>query len=90
MAGGNVVRDIKGFRPGYSFSWDYIPAAVVNQLIPMLRAGGYFTVEYPDTDGTDKTGVFLISYPQPKVFKFIGGVPMWHDFSLTISSRVVI
>lgn len=89
MASGLRVRDIKGFRPGFKYEWDYVPATTVTALISLLRTGGFFTVNYFDVDGTDKTGVFSIDYPSPGVFKFKDGVAMWHGFTLVLKAQGV-
>ena len=90
MAGGKLVRDVKGFRPGFTYTWDYVPAATITALVTMLRAGGYYTVNYFDTDGTDKSGRFKVDYPTFELFTFRGGVAMWHNCTLTIKSQEVV
>ena len=89
MASGKRVQEMKGFRPGFTYKWDYVPAATIMALITMLRAGGFYTVGYFDLDGTDKSGVFSVSYPTHEVFKFKEGVAMWHNCTLTISAQEV-
>lgn len=89
MASGLRVRDIKGFRPGFTYEWDYVPAATITALLALLRTGGFFTVDYFDTDGTDKQGVFSIDYPSFELFTFRNGVPMWHNCKLTIKAQGV-
>jgi hypothetical protein len=89
MASGMLVRDIKGFRPGFTYTWDWVPAATINALVAMLRSGGFFTVDYFDVDGTDKTGLFVVEYPSFEVFTFRDGVPVWHNCTLTIRAQGV-
>lgn len=90
MAGGKTVREMIGFRPGFSYTWDYVPADTVRALADLLRTGKFLTVEYFDLDGNDKIGVFSVSYPAPKVFAFRNGVAVWHDFTLTIKAQEVV
>lgn len=90
MASGLRVRDIKGFRPGFTYEWDWVPAATINTLVSMLRTGSFFTVDYFDVDGADKQGAFSIDYPGFRVFTFRNGVPMWHDCTLTIKAQGVV
>lgn len=90
MASGKRVRDVKGFRPGFTYSWDYVPASTITALITMLRSGSYFTVDYFDLDGVDKTDVFSVDYPTFKVFTFRKGVAVWHDCTLTIKAQGVV
>lgn len=89
MASGAIVRDIMGFRPGFTYAWDYVPASTIIDLVTMLRGGGFFTVNYFDVDGTDKSGVFVVSYPSFEVFTFRNGVAMWHNCTLTIRAQGV-
>jgi len=89
MASGKTVRDIKGFRAGFKYTWDYVPAATISSLATLLRSGGFFTVNYFDIDGTDGTGTFSVSYPAFEVFGFVGGVAMWHNCTLVIKSQEV-
>ena len=90
MASGLRVRDIIGFRPGFSYEWDYVPSSTITPLVTMLRTGGFFTVNYFDTDGTDKQGVFSIDYPSFRIFTFRNDVPMWRDCKLTIKAQGVV
>ena len=90
MASGLRVRDITGFRPGYSYEWDYVPASTITALITLLRTGGFFTVDYFDVDGTDKQGVFSIDYPSFRIFTFRNGAPVWRDCKLTIKAQGVV
>jgi len=89
MASGKIVRDIKGFRAGFKYDWDYVPAATIASLATLLRSGSFFAVNYFDIDGTDGTGTFSVSYPAFEVFGFVGGVAMWHNCSLVIQAQEV-
>lgn len=89
MASGALVRDVTGFRPGFTYTWDWVPAETIRALITMLRAGSFFTVDYFDVDGVDKTGLFSVSYPAFEVFAFRNGVAMWHNCTLTIRAQGV-
>ena len=84
------MRDVKGFRAGYKYTWDYVPAATIVSLVTMLRAGGFFTVEYFDVDGVDKTGIFSVDYPTLEVFTYKNGVAVWHNCTLTIKAQGVV
>lgn len=90
MASGKSVKDIIGYRAVVTAEWDYVPADTMAALVAMLRTGGYFTVGYPDPDGTDKSAKFSISIPSPGIFKFNGTVPMWHKVSLTMTAQEVV
>ena len=89
MAGGALVRDVTGFRPGFTYTWDWVPAATITALVTMLRTGSFFTVDYFDVDGVDKAGLFAIGYPSFQVFAFRNGVAMWHNCTLTIRAQGV-
>jgi hypothetical protein len=89
MASGAIVRDVMGFRPGFTYTWDWVPAETIKSLIAMLRSGSFFTVEYFDVDGVDKTGLFAIDYPSFELFTFRKGEAMWHNCTLTIKAQGV-
>lgn len=90
MAGGKIVREMVGFRTGFKYDWDYVPAATITTLTTMLKKGGFFSVEYFDPSGTDGSGVFSVSYPSLEVFGFKDGVAVWHTCALTILSQEVV
>ena len=85
-----IVSEIKGFRTAITAEWDYIPASDMALLTTMLRKGLFFTVGYPDPDGTDKSGKFTISIPTPGIFKFVNGVAMWHEVKLKMIAQEVV
>jgi hypothetical protein len=89
MASGKVVRDITGFRPGFEYEWDYVPVATINSLVALLKTCQSLTVDYFDTDGTDKQGTFYVSYPSLGVFAFQNNNPVWHNCKLKIMSQGV-
>ena len=86
MVSGRKVQYVQGFRPSFTAEWEWFPNDLVAQLTNLLRQGGYFKVEYPDQDGTDKSGYFAVSYPNTGIFKFKDGKPMWYGVSLTFSA----
>lgn len=90
MASGRNVQYIQGFRPSFTAEWDWFPNDLLAELVQMLRGGGFFYVEYPDQDGNDHSGMFSISYPNTKVFRYVDGVPMWRGVSLTFTAQEVI
>ncbi len=86
MASGKKVRDIIGFRKGFTYEWDYIPSETINSLMSLLRTAEALTVSYFDVDGTEGSALFYVSYPNLGVFAFRNDVPIWHDCKLTISA----
>jgi hypothetical protein len=90
MASGKTVEEVKGYRAVINASWDYVPADIMAALTTMLRKGGFFTVGYPDSDGTDKSTKFKISLPTPGIFKFVNGTPMWYGVSLIMKAQEVV
>ena len=90
MVSGRKVQYVQGFRPSFTAEWDWFPNDLLAQLTNILRQGGYFKVEYPDQDGTDKRGYFAVSYPNTGIFKFKDGKPMWYGVSLTFSAQEVL
>jgi len=90
-AGGRIVRKIVGFRPGFTYTYDFVPAATIIALISLLRVGTFFTVGYFDLDGTDKSGTFSVSYPSFSLFKFdSSGTAVWTSCTLTIKAQEVV
>jgi hypothetical protein len=55
-------RDVMGFRPGFTYTWDWVRAETIKSLIAMLRCGRFYC-RILDVDGVDKTGLFAIDYP---------------------------
>lgn len=46
-------------------------------------------VDYPDIDGSDKSGMFKITMSNMGIFKFKNNVPMWRGLTLTFTSQAV-
>lgn len=91
MASGKLVQDIMGVRPTFTVKFDYVTPDTLRDVVSLLRQGGFFTVVYPTPLGNDEVGVFKIEENAgQKVFKFVGGQPMWYGMSLTFTSQVVI
>ena len=90
MAGGKLVKEMIGFRTVVSAEWDWVPAATMRSLVTLLRGGGYFTVGYPDPDGTYRNGKFSVSIPSIGIFKFKDGVAMWHGVQLDMTAQEVL
>ena len=89
-ANGRMVKKIIGFRPGFTYTYDYIPAATLTALIALLRARTFFTIGYFDLDGIDKSGTFSVDYPSFSLFKFHSdGSAVWHDCKITIKAQEV-
>ena len=90
MANGKAVKEMIGFRTVVTAEWDWLPAETIADLHLMLRGGGYFHVEYPDPAGGSGSGMFDVSYPETKIFKFTSSGPRWHGVSLTMTAQEVI
>ena len=90
MASGKTKMDIKGYRPGFTCEWEWLPSGLLTQLLPLLRSGGYFKVAYPAPTGEDKTGYFRIEVGGQKIFKFANGAPMWYGLKLTFTGQDVV
>jgi len=90
MASGKRVKEMIGYRAVVDAEWDYVPASTMASLVTMLRAGGYFTVSYPDPDGTDKSGSFSVSIPSIGIFKFNDTIPFWCGVKLTFTAQEVV
>lgn len=89
MANGKLVKEMIGFRTVVTAEWDWLPANTIKDLHMLLRQGGYFYVEYPDPATGEGFGMFSISYPETKIFKFNGVEPCWHEVKLTMTAQEV-
>lgn len=90
MASGKMVMDIRGFRPAFTTTWEWLPAGLLNRLLPILRQGGYFQVSYPDPTGQDVTAMMRVEESGQRIFKFVDGNPMWYGLTLTCTSQEVV
>lgn len=90
MASGKLVRDVIGWRPKISASWEWVPAETLAQVVAIARDGGYVEVSYPDADGSEASGMFAIEIGNQKIFKFNGTVPMWYNVELEAKAQEVI
>jgi len=88
MASGKVVKDVLGFRPQITASWDYVPAATIVALLSLMKANPFLYVEYPSPSG-DANGTFEVDYPTLSVFQYKNGTAVWHDVKLTMSGQGV-
>lgn len=89
MASGKVVRDIIGWRTELSATWEWVPAGLLAQLVPLARSGGFVEITYPDSTGDTETGNFTIEIGAQKIFKFVNGNPMWYNVELTATAQEV-
>lgn len=89
MASGKVVRDIIGWRTELSATWEWVPAGLLAQLVPLARSGRFVEITYPDSTGDTETGNFTIEIGAQKIFKFVNGNPMWYNVELTATAQEV-
>ena len=90
MASGKIVRDVIGWRTALTAEWEWVPAGLLAQLVPIARSGQFVTIQYPDSIGTYTSGVFSIESGEQKVFKFVNGEPMWYNVQLTATAQEVV
>lgn len=90
MASGKIVRDVIGWRTALTTEWEWVPAGLLAQLVPIARSGEFVTIQYPDSTGEDASGVFSIEIGEQKVFKFVNGEPMWYNVELTATAQEVV
>ena len=90
MASGKIVRDVIGWRTELTAEWEWVPAGLLAQLVPIARSGQFVTIQYPDSTGADASGVFSIEIGEQKVFKFVDGEPMWYNVELTATAQEVV
>lgn len=90
MASGKIVRDVIGWRTELTAEWEWVPAGLLAQLVPIARSGEFVTIQYPDSTGEDASGTFSIEIGEQKVFKFVNGEPMWYNVQLTATAQEVV
>ena len=88
VASGRVVKDLIGYRTILTVEWD-APPAKMSELISMISANPFILVEYPDPQNGDSAEIFEISMPEPRIFVYKKGVPMWRDVQLEMRGQVV-
>lgn len=88
MASGKTVEDVIGVRQTITASYGYVPAADIVTLNAIVREGGFHRVQAPGIDG-DIDAYFKIAPPSFEVFKYVSGVPMWSNVSLTMTAQEV-
>ena len=89
MASGKVVRDVIGWRTEITATWEWVPAGLLSQLVPLARSGDFISITYPDADGNTQTGNFTIEIGSQKIFKFVNGNPLWYNVELTATAQEV-
>lgn len=89
MASAKIVKDVIGYRPTVSASWDYVPAETIKDLLNLIRKGTFLWVEYPSPTG-DASGYFDIEYPNCNIFCYKNGIAMWHNVSLDMTAQEVV
>lgn len=90
MASGKIVRDIIGWRAEITAAWEWVPAGLLVQLVPIARSGKFIEIQYPDSTGADANGMFSITIGNQKIFKFVNGAPMWYNVELTATAQEVV
>lgn len=83
LAGGKLVKEIIGIRDTFTAEWDWVPVDDITRLIAMLRRGQIISVTMFDPVDGEQTKLYNVSYPELKVWRYIDGVPRWHDITLT-------
>ena len=89
MASGKVVRDIIGWRTELSATWEWVPAGLLAQLVPIVRQCGFVEIQYPDSTGEDVAAMFSVEIGNQKIFKFVDGEPMWYNVELSATAQEV-
>lgn len=90
MASGRTVRDVLGWRAGITASWEWVPAGLLAQLVPLVRGGSFVSIDYPDSTGATATGTFAVEIGSQKIFKFVNGEPMWYGVELTATAQTLL
>lgn len=89
MASGKIVRDIIGYRKELTAEWEWIPDGLLQQLLPLIRSGGFLEIEYPDPVEGDTSGLFSVEVDPQKIFKFRNGEPYWYSVKIKATAQEV-
>ena len=68
MASGKTVRDVLGWQVELTASWEWVPAGLLTQLVPLVRGGSFVQIEYPDATGATAAGTFAVEIGSQKIF----------------------
>lgn len=90
MASGKVVRDVLGWRTELTATWEWLPAGLLAQLVPIARNGQFVDIQYPDSTGETASGKFSIEIGNQKIFKFQNGEPYWYNVELNANAQEVV
>ena len=90
MASGKTVRDVLGWRVELTASWEWVPAGLLTQLVPLVRGGCFVQIDYPDATGATAAGTFAVEIGSQKICKFVDSVPMWYNVELTATAQEVV
>ena len=72
MASGKTVRDVLGWRVELTASWEWVPAGLLAQLVPLVRGGVFVSIDYPDSTGGHSYWHFCRGNRKPKDFQVCG------------------
>lgn len=91
MASGKTVRDVLGWRVELTASWEWVPAGLLTQLVPLVRGGSFVQIEYPDATGATAAGTFAVEIGSQKDFQVCGRqCPCGTILELTATAQEVV
>ena len=90
MAGGNIVKDIIGYRNVLNVPCGYLSSGDLLKLRNMiLTNAGFLTITYPTIKGMQSER-FVVDMPVFKTFKYSDdGVEYWYGVTLTCRGEAV-
>lgn len=91
MAGGNIVKDIIGYRNVLSVPCGYLSSGDLLKLRNMiLTNAGFLTITYPTIKGMQSER-FVVDMPIFKTFKYDDdGVKYWYGITLNCRGETVV
>lgn len=90
MASGKTVRDVLGLAGGTTASWEWVPAGLLTQLVPLVGAVPSCRSSIPTPPGPRQRAPLPWRSAAKKIFKFVDGVPMWYNVELTATAQEVV
>ena len=84
-ANGTLISEYIATKRKIEIQWKYLTGSEAKAISDIVKSSAiFFTVEYPELDGTLTTKTMYAGDFVLKTFKYIGGVIHWKDVPLSL------
>ncbi len=90
MSDGTEMFDVVGFRKNVTYVYDYVPQAIFDDLMPMLRRRRYVTATVLDVDNKVRTQLYSVIYPTAEAYKLTENGAVWHNVKIVLKAKEVV